>query len=188
MPEIVFDEHTALVVVDVQNDFADPGGGLYVDGGERVVTEVNALIERAQAAGSFVVFTQDWHPAETEHFKQWPVHCVQGTWGAELHPLLIGREPVVQKGVHGEDGYSGFTAHDLMTDTDVPTGLETLLRDRDINTVVVCGLAQDVCVKATVLDARHLGFAAVVPLNATAAVGDGDAANKEMEAAGAVMQ
>lgn len=187
MSDIAFDDRTALVVVDVQNDFADPGGGLYVKGGEDVVTEVNGLIEQAKEGGASVVFTQDWHPAETEHFKQWPVHCVQGTWGAELHPGLIARDPVVQKGVHGEDGYSGFTAHDLSTDTDVPTGLEDLLRSRGVSRVVVCGLAQDVCVKATVLDALRLGFEAVVPLHATAAVYDAAAANKEMEAAGAVV-
>src|SRR5437879_2944240 len=100
LSDIAFDDHTALVVVDVQSDFADPGGWLYVQGGEAVVTEVNRLIEQATAAGSAVVFTQDWHPPQTDHFKQWPVHCVQGTWGAELHPELIAREPVVQKGVH----------------------------------------------------------------------------------------
>jgi len=185
--QIEFDPATALIVVDVQNDFADPTGSLYVDGGERVVTEVNNLIAAALQANSFVVFTQDWHPATTDHFKQWPVHCVQGTWGAELHPALAARSPVVQTGVHGEDGYSGFTAHDLDRDEDVPTALEPLLRSHDVSTVVVCGLAEDYCVKETVLDARRLGFNTVVPLRATAAVADADAACKAMEAAGAVM-
>ncbi|MGH3369810.1 MAG: cysteine hydrolase family protein, partial [Nocardioidaceae bacterium] len=79
---------TALVVVDVQNDFADPAGSLYVRGGEQVVQAVNAEVEAARAAASPVVYTQDWHPPETPHFEKdggkWPVHCVMGTWGAEL--------------------------------------------------------------------------------------------------------
>jgi nicotinamidase/pyrazinamidase len=186
--QVTFDPTTALIVVDMQNDFADPSGGLYVQGGERVVTEVNDLIAAAVQAGSFVVFTQDWHPPTTEHFKQWPVHCVQRTWGAELHPRLIARSPVVQTGANGEDGYSGFTAHDLERDEEVPTELEGLLHSHDVSTVVVCGLAEDYCVKETVLDACRLGFNAVVPLRATAAVaGDAASARKEMEAAGAVL-
>ena len=84
-----FDERTALVVVDVQNDFASPDGSLYVKGGEKVVPVVNEAIKEARAAGAAVVYTQDWHPSSTPHFQKdggiWPVHCVQGTWGAEFH-------------------------------------------------------------------------------------------------------
>ncbi|HEV8651784.1 MAG TPA: isochorismatase family protein [Actinomycetes bacterium] len=87
-----YDRSTALVVVDMQNDFADPKGSLYVRGGERVVPLVNREIERALAAGALVVYTQDWHPAQTPHFQSsggvWPEHGVQGTWGAELQPDL----------------------------------------------------------------------------------------------------
>src|SRR5207245_404945 len=79
-------------VVDVQNDFADPSGNLYVQDGERVVDVVNGEVERAREAGALVVYTQDWHPAHTPHFQPdggtWPVHCVGGTWGSELHPGL----------------------------------------------------------------------------------------------------
>ena len=172
---------TALVVVDVQNDFADPGGGLAVAGGEQVVSECAALLRAAHAAGSPVVLTQDWHPAETPHFERyggvWPVHCVAGTWGAQLHPGLplaeVGVDPdaddapVVRKGVDGGDGYSGFSVRDPRTGEQEPTALERLLRDRDVTRVVVAGLAGDVCVKETALDATRLGFATVLPLAAT---------------------
>jgi nicotinamidase/pyrazinamidase len=103
-----YDRSTALVVVDVQNDFADPKGSLYVGEGERVVPLVNREIERALAADALVVYTQDWHPAQTPHFQSgggaWPEHCVQYTWGAQLHPDLRVAGEVVRKGQGGEDG------------------------------------------------------------------------------------
>src|SRR6266436_3877824 len=108
-----YHRNTALVVVDVQNDFADPDVGLYVPCGEDVVDPVNAEIAEARAARGLVVYTQDWHPESTPHFAKdggtWPVHCVAGTWGAELHPALVVDGPRVRKGANGEDGYSGFT-------------------------------------------------------------------------------
>ena len=93
-----YDARTALIVVDVQNDFADPKGSLYVSEGERVVPLINDEIERATEAGALVVYTQDWHPESTPHFAKdggiWPVHCVRDTWGAELHPdLRVTGEP-----------------------------------------------------------------------------------------------
>ncbi|HEU0243498.1 MAG TPA: isochorismatase family protein, partial [Candidatus Limnocylindrales bacterium] len=101
----------ALIVVDVQNDFADPAGGLSVAGGEAVIPVINHEIQLARANGSVVVCTQDWHPEHTPHFAKdggiWPDHCIAGTWGAELHPALeAGDAPVVRKGANGEDGYS----------------------------------------------------------------------------------
>jgi nicotinamidase/pyrazinamidase len=183
---------TALVVVDVQNDFADPAGGLYVSGGEEVVPVVNAEIDAAQAAGTAVFYTQDWHPAVTPHFAKdggtWPTHCVQDTWGAELHPELRIVGPVVRKGSAGEDGYSGFSQRDPVTGQTVPTALDRLLRDAGVTRVVVTGLAEDVCVKETALDAVRLGYEVTVPLAATRAVElhDGDAvrAREEMRVAG----
>lgn len=186
---IEYDDKTALVVVDVQNDFADPRGGLYVRGGETIVPRVNQEIARAAAAGAFVVYTQDWHPESTPHFEKdggiWPVHCVKGTWGAEFHPDLAVVGPVVQKGSNGEDGYSGFTMRDPETGLDTPTRLRSLLVEHDIEKVVVVGLALDVCVKATALDATE-GFDTSVVVDATAPVdlqpGDGARAIEEMEA------
>ena len=92
MGEVEYDDRTAIVVVDVQNDFAHPSGNLYVQDGEKFVPAINREIERAQAAGVPVVYTMDWHPPETPHFAKyggkWPVHCVRDTWGAQLHPGL----------------------------------------------------------------------------------------------------
>ena len=131
MPE-TYDTSTALVVVDVQNDFADPSGGLYVREGEQVVQAANAEIDAATAAGAPVFYTQDWHPPTTPHFQKdggvWPVHCVADTWGAELHPRLRVAGPVVRKGVGGEDGYSGFTMRDPQSGETSGTGLEELDR------------------------------------------------------------
>jgi nicotinamidase/pyrazinamidase len=190
-----FDEHTALVVVDVQNDFADPSGSLYVSGGDEVIPVVNGLVAAARAAGAFVAYTQDWHPPETPHFATsggtWPVHCVRDTWGAELHPMLDVEGPVVRKGTGGEDGYSGFTVFDVSTGERTPTELDDLLSDHAAQRVVVVGLAQDVCVKETALDARRLGYDTSVVLQATRPVnvnpGDERTANEEMAAAGIVL-
>lgn len=194
--DIAFDEKTALVVVDVQNDFADPAGNLYVKGGEETVPVINDLIERARAAGAFVVYTQDWHPESTPHFVTqggvWPVHCVRGTWGAELHPDLAVEGPVVQKGTGGEDGYSGFSARNVETGEELPTGLRARLDEHGVERVVVVGLAHDVCVKETALDARRLGYETVVLREATRAVnlepGDDERADREMAAAGVVLR
>src|SRR3990172_4638626 len=110
------DPTTALVVVDVQNDFADPAGSLSVRGGEAVVVAANAEIAAARAAGALVVYTQDWHPESTPHFAKdggvWPVHCLAASWGAALHPALDVGGPVVRKGSAGEGGDSGFTLRD----------------------------------------------------------------------------
>ena len=185
-----YDEHTALVIVDLQNDFADAAGGLSVAGGEAIVPVVNDELRAAADAGALVVATQDWHPESTPHFATgggvWPVHCIGGTWGAELHPAfaLPDHAPRVRKGTNGEDGYSAFTMRDALTDGETPTELEGLLRQRGIVRVVVCGLATDYCVKATALDAVRLGFEVMLLTNAIAAVnltaGDGDRAMAEM--------
>jgi nicotinamidase/pyrazinamidase len=191
-----YDSRTALVVVDLQNDFADPAGSLAVHGGANLVPIVNGEIAMAGAEGATVVFTQDWHPQATPHFAKdggiWPVHCVAGTWGAELHPEVddnaAATAPRVRKGANGEDGYSGFTMRDPETGESTPTELEVLLREHGTERVVVCGLATDYCVKATALDARRLGFETAVLIDAIRPVdlaqGDGDRAIEEMTAAG----
>lgn len=166
-----FDDRTALVVVDVQNDFAHPDGSLYVEGGEQVAGRVNQLVQDARAAGAFVVYTQDWHPHETAHFVDsggiWPRHCVQDTWGARFVDELAVDGPVVQKGTDGGDGYSGFSVRDPQTGSVHATALDRMLRERGIERVVVVGIAQDVCVKETALDARRLGYATAVLADAT---------------------
>jgi nicotinamidase/pyrazinamidase len=188
-----YDATTALLVVDVQNDFADPKGSLYVTGGEEVVSAVNRELERALSPGATAVYTQDWHPETTPHFQKdggiWPVHCVMETWGAELHPDLRLDGDVVRKGSGGEDGYSGFTVRDPKSGAETPTELEDKLRSRGINKVVVVGLATDYCVKETARDAAEKGFDTIVLSDAIRAVnlepGDGERALDEMRAAGA---
>jgi nicotinamidase/pyrazinamidase len=183
---------SVLIVVDVQNDFADPAGGLRVAGGAEVVPILNREIAQARAVGALVVYTQDWHPLSTPHFAKdggiWPVHCVAGSWGAELHPGLVVDGPIVRKGANGEDGYSGFTMRDPVTGAESPTELEMLLRDHRADQVVVGGLATDYCVKATALDATRLGHPTAVLSGAIRAVdlapGDGERALAELAAAG----
>lgn len=189
-----YDETTALLVVDVQNDFADPGGSLYVKDGERVVPFANREIEGALLAGAMVVYTQDWHPESTPHFQKdggiWPVHCVQGTWGAEFHPdLEVRSDDIIRKGTRGEDGYSAFTVRDPQSGAKEGTDLEPLLRKHGIEKVVIVGLATDYCVKETALDATRLGFDATILREAVRAVnlqpGDGERALDEAAEAGA---
>ena len=153
---------SALIVVDVQNDFC-PGGALAVADGDAVVPRVNALA--ASGAFDLVVATRDWHPPDHDSFRQhggpWPVHCVQGTPGAELHPALdrTAIDVVVDKGlISGSPGYSGFER----------TQLEQTLRGFDAVTVV--GLATDYCVLHTARDALGLGLAVTVDSSAVRGV------------------
>jgi nicotinamidase/pyrazinamidase len=188
-----YDARTALVVVDVQNDFASPDGSLYVAGAEEAVATVVGEIASARAAGALVVCTQDWHPPVTPHFEKdggiWPVHCVEDTWGAAFHPDLPDGLEVLRKGVDGRDGYSGFSVRDPATGETAPTPLVDLLRSREIERLVVCGLATDYCVVETVVDARMLGYPVRVIREGIRAVdlaeGDGEKAMTRMRDAGA---
>jgi nicotinamidase/pyrazinamidase len=157
-----------LIVVDVQNDFC-PGGPLPVPDGDEVVEPINRLMEEIP----FTIATRDWHPFDHRSFAEqggpWPVHCVAETGGAELHPRLHTSEidAIVDKGQgRDDDGYSGFEHTDL----------ERLLRERDVDTVHVVGLALDYCVRATALDARRAGFDVVLHRDAIRAINaeDGD--------------
>lgn len=187
-----YGQATALVVVDMQHDFASPDGSLFVAGGDQIVATINAHIAEATEAGAFVVYTQDWHPERTPHFVTdggvWPVHCVRDTWGAALCDDLDVVGPIVQKGTNGEDGYSGFTMRDATTGDERPTELNALLADKSITDVVVVGLALDVCVKATALDALANGYTVSVPTELSRAVNlepaDGDQAIAELAASG----
>ena len=188
-----YDPTTALIVVDVQNDFADPSGGLSVSGGTEVIPVINAQIEAVLAAGGKVFYTQDWHPESTPHFKKdgglWPVHCVADTWGAEFHPDLRVEGSIVRKGVNGEDGYSGFTMRDPETGETQPTELEDLLNAAGVQKLIVAGLATDYCVLATALDARTREYPTTVLASGVRAVelqsGDGEKALAELRLAGA---
>jgi nicotinamidase/pyrazinamidase len=190
-----FERETALIVVDVQNDFADPAGSLYVREGEAVVSVANDQIANARSAGTFVVYTQDWHPETTLHFEKdgglWPVHCVHDTWGAMFHPDLDVSGDIVQKGTRGEDGYSAFSVRDPRSGDTAPTILHGLLAERGVSRIVICGLATDFCVVETVTDARDLGYPVLVVRDGIRAVdrkaGAGDRAIRRMLDAGAVI-
>jgi nicotinamidase/pyrazinamidase len=193
MAMVEYDRQTALIVTDIQNDFADPAGSLYVRGGEDVVPFANREIERARAAAALVVYTQDWHPEVTPHFQTeggvWPVHCVQESWGAALHPgLTVGAAEVVRKGSGGEDGYSAFSVRDPLSGARGETRLGALLAGRGVRRVVIVGLATDYCVKETALDALRLGLETVVLKEGCRAVdlrpGDGEAALDAVRAGG----
>ena len=176
----------ALIIVDYQRDFAAPDGALSVPGGEAIAARVNELA--ASGDFDFVVATRDWHPPDHGSFVTadsagpWPVHCVAGTPGAELHPALDTDhvDLVLDKGTDPlTEGYSAFDA----------TGLGDLLRERGIDELLVTGLATDYCVKHTTLDALAEGFRVSVDADAVRAVdvraGDADRAVDEMRGAGA---
>ncbi len=192
MPFAEFDPTTALIVVDMQNDFAVPGGSLYVKGGEELLSDITARIEAATAANALVVYTQDWHPEHTPHFAAdggiWPVHCVMGTPGADLVDGLPVVGSVVRKGSGPEDGYSGFSVVDLTTGTTRGTELSTILDENGIMAILVVGLAGDWCVKSTAIDGVALGYRTTVPLESTRFVelnpGDTETAVAAMRAAG----
>jgi nicotinamidase/pyrazinamidase len=183
----------ALLIVDFQNDFT-PGGALAVADGDRIAGPVNALLD----SFGLVVATRDWHPPEHGSFSGvevdpaqwrgsdppsiWPVHCVQGTPGAELHPSLDQAkvDVVIDKGQDpSSQGYSAFQ----------DTALGSLLRDRGVDRLFVTGLATDYCVKNSVLDALREGFEVVVVEDAIRGVeveqGDSERALEAMERAGA---
>ena len=187
-----YDAKTALLVIDVQNDFADPAGSLSVSGAADTVPFINSQIVAARESGALVVYTQDWHPESTPHFAKdggiWPVHCVRESWGAEFYPTLELHGPSVRVGVAGEDGYSAFTVRDPETGEESPTEMAELLRKRGIEHIVVVGIATDYCVKETAVDGIHAGFATTVLAEGVRAVdiepGDGSRAMAAMAAEG----
>lgn len=191
----------ALIVIDIQNDFC-PGGALAVAGGDEIVDQVNAMMDDFHV----VVLTQDWHPANHTSFAAshpgaapfsltemdygpqvlWPVHCVQGTGGAEFHPVLR-TEPahlVIRKGFRpGIDSYSAFYENDRVT----PTGLDGWLKNIGVTQVTLVGLATDYCVAYSALDAVSHGFTTTVVESACRAIdlnGSLAEARAQMRAAG----
>lgn len=176
----------ALLLVDVQRDFC-PGGSLPVPGGDRVVGALNAWIREAERGGALIVASRDWHPPHHVSFHgrggPWPEHCVQGTWGADFHPdlSLPSEAEIVSKGQDPDvDAYSAFDGTDLAS----------LLERRGIRRVFVGGLAQDVCVRATVLSALERGLETHLLVEGTLPVDParGEAAREEMEARGAIVE
>ncbi len=165
---------TALVIVDVQNDFC-PGGALATARGNEVAEKIAGL----QAGYDTVVATQDWHIDPGEHFSEWPVHCVAGTPGAQMHPAVGPAEAYFRKGAYTA-AYSGFEG-----DAD-GVGLADWLRDKGIDKLDVVGIATDHCVRATALDGLGEGFEVRVLSAYCAAVDEeqGKAALEEISQSG----
>lgn len=177
---------SALIVVDVQNDFI-PGGALPVPDGDKVVEPLNRYIKLFTDSGRLVVATRDWHPPNHISFKQyggmWPPHCIQNSWGAEFHPnLQLPKNTVVisKATEHDKEAYSGFEG----------TELHQILKDNNIKRVFIGGLATDYCVKNTVLDALKLGYETILLLDAIKGVdvneGDSERAIHDMITNGAI--
>jgi len=195
------DASDVLIVIDVQNDFC-PGGALAVSGGDEVVAPILSIAPFF----AHVILTQDWHPAHHTSFAAshpgkkpyesielaygtqtlWPAHCVQGTPGADFHPRLYlpQAELILRKGFRPQvDSYSAFFENDRVT----ATGLAGYLRERGLTRVFLAGLAYDYCVGYSALDARRLGFPAVVLRDACRAIdlnGSVDAMGAEFVKAG----
>ena len=170
-----------LLIVDLQNDFS-PGGSLAIDEGNKIVPVINDLINKMD----LVIATQDWHPEDSTHFEDWPEHCVANTIGAELNPNLDEEkiDQIVLKGTgHDDPAYSAFDATNI--------SLEKYLKEQNVGSLYVVGLATDYCVRASALDACKLGFHTYVVTDAIAAVdlevGDGKKALDEMYKAGCLL-
>lgn len=187
--------HNILIAVDVQNDFVS--GSLAVDGGEQVIDPINQLAAAVRAGLGRVALTRDWHPAETPHFENWPVHCVAGSEGAEFAPGLDiqPEDMILSKGMGQTDGYSGIEAVG-----DSGATLEHLIENRQQRLhrvrLFIGGLATDYCVKATALDLaeRFSGDLSIDIYGVTSAMRavnlqptDGDAALAAMAEAGVQM-
>ena len=161
--------HSALITVDVQNDFC-PGGALAVEKGDEVIEPLNRLAALFMTRSGRVAATQDWHPEGHVSFGLWPEHCVQGKAGADFHkgldlkPLNL----IIRKGFRpGLDSYSAFFENDRKTST----GLDGYLKTLSINTLLLGGLATDYCVLYSALDAAALGYKTIVAADAVRGVG-----------------
>jgi nicotinamidase/pyrazinamidase len=183
------ENRTALLIVDVQNDFC-ANGALAVPDGDAVVPTINDVASRFAKAGRPVFASRDWHPLDARHFKEhggsWPVHCVAHSHGAAFHPdlALPPTTAVVTKGAaRDDDGYDAFEGR-----LDDGRPLAEALRAGGVSHVVVAGLATDYCVKQSALGARRAGFDVTVLEDACRAVNvdpdDERRAIEEMRAAG----
>lgn len=179
----------AVIGVDPLNDFGDPNGSLYVKNGEEIVIPANKLMGFASKMDWLVVLVQEAHPPDTIHFKDWPVHGVEGTWGAEFLSELVIPDHTLRakkgqgKNSHGYDPFEGTFPSGI--------GLEFILRASKVVAIVFWGLATDFCVKAGVITACELGFKVFVAIDACRAVnanpGDEEKAIEEMKASGATI-
>jgi nicotinamidase/pyrazinamidase len=172
---------TALLIVDVQNDFC-PGGALPTPQGDIVVPVINKLMDKFD----LIIASRDWHPEDTIHFNRWPVHCVKEAHGADF-PAELNREKfnqIFEKGTGSkDDGYSAFEATNK--------NLAEYLKEKEVDELYITGLTAEYCVKSTVLDAVNYGFKTFVIKDAVEGLrqneSDFDNAFEEMKKAGAII-
>ena len=144
---------SALLVIDVQNDFVKPSGKLYAKGAEKIIEPIQKLLSKARSAGATVIFTQDWHIKDDPEFKIWGEHTLENTWGAQIVDELKTRESdiVVQK-----PSYDAFYS----------TRLDHILRARGVKKLVLTGLMGNICVQCTAVGAAVRGYELVIPVDA----------------------
>ena len=194
------DKHSALICIDIQNDFC-PNGALAVTGGDEIVSAANLMMADAKSAGAAIVLTQDWHPDDHSSFASshdgkspfdmvemsygpqvlWPKHCVIGSQGAAFHDDLDSdsADMVIRKGFRSAiDSYSAFFENDRQT----PTGLHGYLQIRDISHLTLIGLATDFCVAYSALDGARLGYDVTVDLSACRAIDLEGSLNAQLDA------
>lgn len=196
----------ALLIIDVQNDFCE-GGNLAVKNSLEIIPVVNNLIKKFEKNNDFIIATKDWHPADHKSFASvsntkvgeigtlnglpqvwWPDHCIENTKGSEFHKDLLSVKNIVYKGNDPEvDSYSGFFDNNKVH----KTKLDEILKENNIDTLYILGLATDYCVKFTVLDALSLGYKVYLVADGCKGVNinpdDSEKAVKEMKNAGAVI-
>lgn len=146
-------KETTLLVIDVQNDFANPSGKLYARGAEKIIEPIKNLIGKARKAGALIIYTQDWHVKGDPEFKIWGEHAVAGSWGAEIVEELKprGDDVVVRK-----PSYDAFYS----------TSLDHVLRARGVKTIVLTGLLGNICVLCTAVGAAVRGYGLAIPVDA----------------------
>ena len=187
-------ENTALIIVDVQNDFCE-GGKLSVPNANKIIPIINEVQKKFKT----VILTQDWHPKKhksfaSQHNKEpfseinmyygrqtlWPDHCIQGTKGAEFHKCLDTKKSniIIRKGFRENiDSYSAFFENDRETNT----GLDGFLKDLKIKNIFLCGLAFDYCVFYTALDAKKLGFTPTIISKCCQSIDNNESKKKAIE-------
>ncbi|MGQ9585713.1 MAG: cysteine hydrolase family protein [Anaerolineae bacterium] len=150
-------KHAALIVVDMQNDFVDPKGALFVPAARETIPAIQHLLDLARASGMMVCFTQDWHTPEDPEFAIWGSHAVADTWGSEVIPELAlqGGEVIIHK-----QQYDAFFG----------TNLDQVLRERGIRDVIVCGTVANICVHYTAASAALRGYRVILPTDAISAL------------------
>lgn len=196
----------ALLIIDVQNDFCE-GGNLAVKDSLQIIPVINKLIKKFETNNDFVIATKDWHPANHKSFASvsntnvgelgtlnglpqvwWPDHCIENTKGSEFHNKLLPIKNIVYKGNDPEvDSYSGFFDNNKVHETE----LNKILKEKNIDTLYILGLATDYCVKFTALDALSLGYKVYLVADGCKGVNinpdDSEKAVQEMKNAGAVI-